>query len=125
MGATGLIEPQGVVPPGAGQLALSLTVGSVALLMLGLQPLLLGALVAEGRLSVGQLGFSATAELLMLGGTTGLLASLCPPARLRAINAAACVALALESMSAVNVAFSKSADPLTVLTRFGIMSARR
>jgi hypothetical protein len=97
-GATGLIEPPGVTPPGAGQLAIGLGVGSVALLMLGLQPLLLGALVGEGRLSLDQLGLSATAELLALGLTTGLLASLCKPARLRAINVAACVALALANL---------------------------
>ena len=96
-GATGLIEPPGVAPPGVGQLALGLTVGSVALLMLGLQPLLLGALTVEGRLSVDELGLSATAELLMLGLTTGLLASLCKPVRLRAINVGACVALALAN----------------------------
>ena len=96
-GVTGLIEPPGVVPPGARQLALGLGVGSVALLMLGLQPLLLGALLGEKRLTIDQLGLSATAELLALGVTTGLLASLCKPARIRAINAGACVALALAN----------------------------
>ena len=96
-GASGLSEPAGVLSPGVGQLALGLGVGSVALLMLGLQPLLLGALVAEGRLSLDQLGLSATAELLMLGLTTGVLASLFKPARMRAINVGACVALGLAN----------------------------
>jgi hypothetical protein len=95
--AHGLDEPPGVVPPSVRQLSLGLTVGSVALLMLGLQPLLLGALVEQARLTVDQLGLAATAELLGLGVTTGLLASLLPPVRVRAINALACLALALAN----------------------------
>ncbi len=95
--ANSLAKPPGVVPPSVGQMALGLTVGSVALLMLGLQPLLLGALVEQGRLTIDQLGLAATAELLGLGVTTGLLASLLPPVRVRAINAGACLALALAN----------------------------
>jgi hypothetical protein len=96
-GTHALAEPPGVIPPSVTQLSLGLTVGSVALLMLGLQPLLLGALVEQGRLTVDQLGLAATAELLALGVTTGLSASLLPARRLRAINAAGCLALALAN----------------------------
>jgi hypothetical protein len=88
------MEPAGVVPPAVLQMCLALGVGSVALLMLGLQPLLLGALVDQGRLTDDQLGLAATAELLTLGLTAGLLASLVKPARVKLINAGGCLGLA-------------------------------
>ena len=92
-------DPAAVVaPPGPAQLALALSVGSVALLMLGLQPLLLGALVDQGRLTVDQLGLAATAELLALGATTGVLAGLLPAVRLRLINGGACLGLAAANI---------------------------
>jgi predicted MFS family arabinose efflux permease len=97
----GFAEPPGVVPPSPLQISLALTVGSTALLMLGLQPLLLGALVEQGRLTVDQLGLAATAELLALGLTSGLLASLLKPARVRIINALACAALAAANILSV------------------------
>ena len=79
-----MAEPPGVVPPSTLQMSLGLTVGSVALLMLGLQPLAARRAGRAGPLTVDQLGLSATAELLTLGLTTGLLASLLKPARMRA-----------------------------------------
>jgi DHA1 family inner membrane transport protein len=93
-----LTEALPVTPPPLLQIVLALGVGSVALLMLGLQPLLLGALVDEKRITVDQLGLAATAELLALGLTTGLLASLLAPARIKLINAAGCLALAAANV---------------------------
>jgi hypothetical protein len=75
-------------------MAAGLASGSVALLMLGLQPLLLGTLADEHRLTDDQIGMAATIELLALGVTTGTLASLLPPARLKTINILGCLALA-------------------------------
>jgi DHA1 family inner membrane transport protein len=75
-------------------MGMGLAAGSMGLMMLGLQPLVLGALATEHRLTEDQIGLAATAEWLALGLTTGLLASLLTPARLKSINAAACLVLA-------------------------------
>lgn len=45
----------------------ALWVGSVGLLVLGLQPILLGALLTEGRVNFDQLAMAATAEILSIG----------------------------------------------------------
>jgi hypothetical protein len=90
-----------ITPPSLAQISLSLTVGSIALLMLGLQPLLLGGMVEQHRLTDDQLGLAATAELLTLGLTVAALASLLKPARIRAINAGACAALALFNVGSL------------------------
>jgi DHA1 family inner membrane transport protein len=66
-------------------------VGIVGVLIAGLQPQLLGALLREGRLSDPQLGPTATIELLAMGlaaGGTGLLVK---PHRLRLITALATI----------------------------------
>ncbi len=86
-------EPPAAPPPKRA-MAAGLASGSVALLMLGLQPLLLGTLADEHRLTDDQIGMAATIELLALGVTTGTLASLLPPARLKTINILGCLALA-------------------------------
>ncbi len=65
--------------------------------MLGLQPLLLGALADEHRLDVDAIGLAATAELLALGLTTGLLAGFVRPRRLRLANVAGALCLALAN----------------------------
>lgn len=51
----------------------------------GLQPILFGALVAEGRLTSAQLGLATTAEFLTLAGVLGLAGALLKPQRLRLI----------------------------------------
>ncbi len=91
----------GPQPPNLTTTTAALAVGSVALLMLGLQPLLLGALADESRLTLDQIGYAATAELLALGATTGLLAAFMPPLRIRLINAAGGAALALANIASI------------------------
>ena len=81
-------------PTGLPATVTALANGSVALLILGLQPIVLGALSDEGRLTLGQIGGAATAELLAVGLTTGLLAAGRRPVHLRATNALAAAALA-------------------------------
>jgi hypothetical protein len=76
------------------EITAGLITGSIALLMLGLQPLLLGALADESRLDETGIGTAATAELLAIGLTTGLLAGFVPPARLKLVNIAGALALA-------------------------------
>ncbi|MFZ2030296.1 MAG: MFS transporter [Vitreimonas sp.] len=69
--------------------------GVVGLMIPGLQPLLLGALAEEGRLSANQLGIVATAELLAMGLTAGFAGSLLKASRLKLVAIAALIALAI------------------------------
>ena len=94
-------HPTAIEAPPAPAMAAGLITGSIALLMLGLQPLILGTLADERRLTETQIGAAATAELLALGLTSGLLASLLPPHRLKTINAGACVALATANLAGI------------------------
>ena len=64
-------------------------VGVIGVLIPGLQPQLLGALAAEGRLSVTALGILATVELLAMGIAAGAAGFVLPVTRLRAITGAA------------------------------------
>ena len=68
------------------------TIGVVALLIAGLQPVILGGLESEGRLTASQIGLAATVELLALGLTCGLAAAFLKPDRVRLKLALACVA---------------------------------
>lgn len=54
-------------PTGRGDAALAITVGSVALLMLGLQPLLLGALLDGRAVTLEGVGLVAMGEIVALG----------------------------------------------------------
>jgi hypothetical protein len=69
-------------------------VGVTAIMIAGLQPLLLGALEAEDRLSPAQLGQAATAELLAMGLAAGVAGAFLKPARLRLISIVASLVLA-------------------------------
>ena len=80
-----------IIPaPSAIATTAGITLGSVGLLMLGLQPLLLGVLLTEHRLTVPQLTQAATVELLVLGATAGLMGGLLPHRALRAIALLGC-----------------------------------
>ena len=52
----------------------------------GLQPLLLGTLAQEGRISAAQLGHAATAELLLMGAASAYAGGRWKAERLRAIG---------------------------------------
>lgn len=69
-----------------------LYIGVVALLIAGLQPVILGGLAEEGRLTVAQIGLAATGELLTLGLSCGVAAAFLSPTALRAKLALACLA---------------------------------
>jgi hypothetical protein len=81
-----------------------LYIGVVALLIAGLQPLVLGGLSQAGRLSASGIGLAATAELLALGLASGLAAAMLKPAELRAKLALACVGHALCNLASLWVA---------------------
>ena len=67
------------------QIAAVLIVGIVGVLIPGLQPQLLGALAAEGRLSVAALGSLASVELLAMGIAAGAAGFVLPIGRLRPV----------------------------------------
>ena len=60
--------------PTGGQLASALWIGSVGLLILGLQPVLLGALYTEGHVSGDELALVATAEMIAIAIGSAIVA---------------------------------------------------
>ncbi len=68
-----------------------LYVGVVSLLIAGLQPVILGGLAEEGRLSVAEIGLAATGELLALGVACGLAAAFLRPTNLQLKLVVACL----------------------------------
>lgn len=82
------------------QLAGALAIGTIAVLMVGVQPILLGALVEAGHVSLEGVGIVAMAEIIMLGLGVVLGDTLLPVARLRPITiAAALCAAALDLLT--------------------------
>lgn len=68
-----------------------LYIGVVALLIAGLQPVILGGLAEEGRITVGEIGLAATGELLALGVACGLSAAFLKPTSLHLKLIIACL----------------------------------
>jgi hypothetical protein len=88
-------------PPSPVAITAVLVVGTVGMLICGVQPVLLGALLAEHRLSSAELGLTTTAEFLSLGIAMGLAGAFLQPRRLRAKMAvAALVALVADLLVA-------------------------
>jgi hypothetical protein len=83
------------------QSAAIIAVGINSLLVLGVLPVLLGALVDEGRLTNSELGLAAMVELISMGLATGLMGLTPRPARLRTIAALAAVVLAVIDAAAL------------------------
>jgi hypothetical protein len=81
-------------PPSPVQITAVMFIGVVGILMAGLQPMLLGALAQEGRMTASQLGHAATAELLMMGATAGFAGARFRTENLRIISVVACIAFA-------------------------------
>jgi len=73
-------------------------IGVIGVLIPGLQPQLLGALAAEGRLSAQALGILAAAELLVMGLSAGLAGAFLSVDRLRPIAVAALVTTAAADL---------------------------
>ena len=69
-------------------------VGTIGILILGVQPIVLAALLAEQHITLTQLGHAASVELLSMGLTAALAGAALPPRRLRAIAMAASLLLA-------------------------------
>jgi len=78
---------------------IALAVGVTALLIAGLQPVILGGLEREGRLTSSQIGLAATVELLALGLACGLGAAFLKPDRVRLKMTAVCLAHAAAMLA--------------------------
>ncbi|BEV00422.1 MFS transporter [Novosphingobium olei] len=83
---------------GGGVLTVALTIGSVGLLVLGLQPLLLGGLVLERRISEAEIGNLVTVEMLAIA-----LGSLAGVWLFRRANPRAVAILAAIGLAAVDL----------------------
>ncbi len=78
--------------------------GVTAIMIAGLQPLLLGTLEHEGRLTANQLGQAATAELLAMGLAAFVSGAALKPAQLKLIGIAASLILAAIDLATPFVA---------------------
>ncbi len=81
-------------PPNLVQACAVMTVGVMGVMIAGLQPLLLGALAQEGRLTAAQIGHAATAELLTMGLAAGAAGAWLKAERIRLIAFGSGLALA-------------------------------
>jgi len=75
------IEPR----PAGLQIGMILFVGTIGILIPGVQPVVLAALLAEQHITLTQLGHAASAELLSMGLAAAFAAAFLPPRRLPAI----------------------------------------
>lgn len=78
--------------------------GMISLMIVGVAPSLLGALVDEHRLPQWGLGVSAMVELFSMGLATGLAGAFLKPERLRTVGACASIALAAINLSTMHAA---------------------
>jgi predicted MFS family arabinose efflux permease len=83
-------------PTGA-ELASALWIGSVGLLILGLQPVLLGALYTEGHVSGDELALVATAEMIAIAVGSAIVAMLLAARNMRWKSAVLLILLALAN----------------------------
>lgn len=81
----------------------ALAVGSVALLIPGLQPILLGELVARHALTLEGVGIVAMGEIIALGLGVVLGNALLPPGRLRQVCAAAALFVAVADVATLRL----------------------
>ncbi|WP_136620453.1 MULTISPECIES: MFS transporter [Mesorhizobium] len=95
--------------PTGWQLAAALWIGSVGLLILGLQPVLLGALYTEGHVSGDELALVATAEMIAIAIGSAVVAMLLSAHNMRWKSA---VLLLLLALANVWTAYAASAGTL-------------
>lgn len=95
----------GRLQPGNGANMAALWTGSVGLLILGLQPILLGAVFTEGRLGFDELAIAATLEIIALGIASAIAAFWKRGIRQQAILFMLCTAL-LDGLTATSTTVS-------------------
>lgn len=84
--------------PSGLQLASALWIGSVGLLILGLQPVLLGALYTEGHVTGDELALVATAEMIAIAIGSAIVAMLLPARNMRWKSTLLLILLALANL---------------------------
>lgn len=94
------------------QLIAALWIGSVGLLILGLQPILLGAMFAEGRVSLDELAVMATAEILAIAIGSAIASLLVSTRRLTMKSVVLLIALAVLNCA---MSYATSAVGLTIV----------
>lgn len=99
-------------PPSRSEFAAVMGVGTLALVIAGVQPLLFGALVDEGRMSASGLGGAVTVEFLALASGVGLASARLKPEHLRLRGLLAALALI-----AANLMSMRHSVPLLYLDR--------
>ncbi|NVP55090.1 MFS transporter [Mycoplana rhizolycopersici] len=104
--------------PGAAEVAAALFVGSVGLLILGLQPVLLGALYSEGRMTFDELALAATLEMIAIAAGSAVMALAFAPQGLR--RKAACLLLVLAALSHLTAIAGSPAMIIGVRTLAGL-----
>ncbi|HEY0649017.1 MFS transporter [Phenylobacterium sp.] len=87
-GADGALAWIGPRPTGLEMVAI-LTIGTMGMLICGVQPVLLGALLADQRLSAAELGWATTSEFLSLGVMITAAGAVLKPTHMRLKMAAA------------------------------------
>jgi hypothetical protein len=97
--------------PSGLQIGIILFVGTVGILIPGVQPIVLAALESEHHITLTQMGHAATAELLSMGLAAALAAALLPPRRLVAIGCITSLVLAAGNW----VTLSLSGEAVTAL----------
>lgn len=96
------------------QAGAALAVGINSLLVLGILPVLLGALADEHRLTASGIGLTAMLEALCMGASTSVMGLIRRPRHIRLIGAGASLALA-----AINFAAMGAAGPVMMALRAG------
>jgi DHA1 family inner membrane transport protein len=96
------------------QAGATIGVGVNSLMILGVLPVLLGALDAEHRLNAAQIGLAAALEVLTMGLVTAAMGMIRRPGRLRLIAVSASVGLA-----ALDLGCMPAAGPLLLALRAG------
>jgi hypothetical protein len=91
--------------------------GVLALNIVGVMPVLLGALQDEHRLSASGIGLTAMLELLSMGIVTGLCGAMLPAARLRTIGVLASIGLAVLHAATV---YTSGVGVMIVRTAAGV-----
>ena len=85
---------EAVGPPLSGlEAGSAIAIGVLSLLLAGVLPILLAALVDEHRLTAQGIGLAAMVEALSMGAATALASAMLKPVRLRAIGVVAAIAL--------------------------------
>jgi predicted MFS family arabinose efflux permease len=97
--------------PSGPQIAAVMLVGTIGILIPGVQPIILGALLGEHRITLTQLGHAASIELLCMGGAAAAGVTILSPRYLRV----ACVAASLAFIASNWLTPSATGEEVTML----------